>query len=37
MLVTGMKSRSRRLGLETASRLDFDCLGLVSVSSPTNF
>jgi len=28
----GMKSRSRRLGLETASRLDFDCLGLVSVS-----
>jgi len=31
-LFAGMKSRSRRLGLETASRLDFDCLGLVSVS-----
>jgi len=39
-----MKSRSRRLGLETASRLDFDCLGLgenwkglASVLSRTNF
>jgi len=30
--LSGIKSRSRRLGLETASRLDFDCLGLVSVS-----
>jgi len=28
----GMKSRSRRLGLETVSRPDFECLGLVSVS-----
>jgi len=27
---TGMKSRSRRLGFETVSRPDFDCLGLVS-------
>ena len=27
-----MKSRSRRLGLETVSRPDFECLGLVSVS-----
>jgi len=26
--IPGMKSRSQRLGLETASRLDFDCLGL---------
>ena len=27
-----MKSRSRRLGLETVSRPDFECRGLVSVS-----
>jgi len=27
-----MKSRSRRLGLETVSRPDFDCLDLISVS-----
>jgi len=32
VLVSGMKSRSRRLGLETASRFNFDGLGLVSVS-----
>jgi len=31
--LAGMKSRSRRLGLETVSRPDFECLGLVSGKS----
>jgi len=33
IIYTGMKSWSRRLGLEMVSRPDFDCLGLISVSS----